>query len=98
MTIGLMVMTMIIEGATGLKDKRMVLNSIRDRVRNRFNVSLIESGHQNHRQQAEISIALLASSRRLAEQQLDQIERFIIEYFPGRHVCAQRDYFDSLEK
>lgn len=98
MTIGLMVMAMTIEGSTSLKDKRMVIQSVRDRVAHRFNVSLIESGCQNHRRDAELAFALLASSRRHAEQQLDQIEGFIIETYPGRHACVQRDYFEGLEK
>ncbi len=98
MTAGLMVMTLIIEGATSLKEKRMVLNRIKDRVRKRFNVSLIESDHQDMHQKAEFSFLLLAHSRSLAEQQLDNLERFIIDLFPGRHLIAHREYIDGLDK
>lgn len=98
MTVGLLVMDMIIEEATSLKDKRMVLSGLKDRVGRQFNVSLIESAHQDLWRNAELSFAVLAISHRQAEQQLDSIERFIFDSYPGRHSGSHRQYFDGLEK
>lgn len=98
MTVGLMVVTLMVEGASSLKDKRMVLSSIKDRVRQRFNVSILESDHQDLWQKAELSFVLLAATQQQAEQQLDSIERFVFEQYPGRHISSQRDYFGSLDK
>ncbi|HCN07602.1 MAG TPA: DUF503 domain-containing protein, partial [Lentisphaeria bacterium] len=46
MVLGILTVELDIEHAMSLKDKRAVLNSVRDRVRKKFNVSIAEiEGH-----------------------------------------------------
>lgn len=44
-----------------LKDKRMVINSIKGRMRNRYNVSLAEVGDSDNYKIAILSIAMISS-------------------------------------
>ena len=47
MTIGLLHMEMTIQGARSLKDKRRAMNSLKTRLRNRFNCSVSEVGFKD---------------------------------------------------
>ena len=60
-----------------LKDKRMVLNYIRDRVRQKFNVSVAEIDYQDKWQRSLIGIALVTSQKRYAEEVLTKIFQFL---------------------
>jgi len=64
-------------GCASLKEKRSVVRSLRDRLRTKFNVSVAETGFQDVHARAEISIALVASDRRLAESVLDKADDFV---------------------
>jgi uncharacterized protein YlxP (DUF503 family) len=64
--------------ARSLKDKRMVLRGIKDRVR-RFNVAAAEVEYQDLWQRAGLAVVTVASTESLAERELtsviDEIER-----------------------
>jgi uncharacterized protein YlxP (DUF503 family) len=64
--------------ARSLKDKRMVIRSLKDRI-GRFNVALAETGHQDVWQRAGLSVVTVAATEALAERELeavlDEIER-----------------------
>lgn len=62
--------------AFSLKDKRQVLQSLLSKVRQKFNVSVVESDFQNQWNRSEIGIAFLAANM----QQLEQIEQSIVAY------------------
>lgn len=96
MTIALMVLTMIIEGANSLKDKRMVISGLKEKLRRRFNVSLLESDHQDLWQKSELSLVMLSPSHRQSVEQLDEIERFIFEQLPEKEIAIRREYMDGV--
>lgn len=66
-------------GCTSLKEKRSVVRSLKARLRNRFNVSVSETGRQDVHALAEISIALVATDRRFAESVLDKANHLVEE-------------------
>ena len=66
-----------IPGSASLKEKRMVVRSMKDRLRNRFNVSVAETDHQDTWSRAEITVALVASDRRRADSVADSVDRFV---------------------
>lgn len=53
----------------------MVIRSLKDRIRNRFNVSVAETGHQDLWGRAELTVALVASDRGAADSLLDGVDR-----------------------
>lgn len=64
-------------GCTSLKKKRFVLKSLKDRLRNNFNVALCECGYQDKWQMSEIGIVTAAGTRRGADRTLQSIINYI---------------------
>jgi len=70
MPVGVLKLEIQIPWAHSLKDKRAVLQKIRDRLRSRFNVAVAELDHQDVWQQATLGVAAISSSRPLLEEVL----------------------------
>jgi len=78
-------------GCASLKEKRSVIRSLRDRLRDKFNVSVSETGLQDVHTRAQISIALVASDGQLAESMLDKADRFVEENADAIIVSVRRE-------
>ncbi|MBE3099283.1 MAG: DUF503 domain-containing protein [Planctomycetes bacterium] len=78
MVVGLLSVELHLPGAHSLKDKRMVLRGIKDRLR-KFNVAVAEVGHQDLWQRAGLGIVTVATTNAHADRELaavvDEIER-----------------------
>jgi len=78
MVVGLLSLELFIAGAHSLKDKRMVLRAVKDRLR-RLNVATAEVEHQDLWQRAGLGVVTVAGSEALANRELqavlDEIER-----------------------
>jgi uncharacterized protein YlxP (DUF503 family) len=61
MTVGSLRVRLLIREARTLKDKRQVVSSIKDRLRQGFNVSVAEVDAQDNRQVAVLGIAMVAN-------------------------------------
>jgi hypothetical protein len=59
MIVGTLRFRLLLRQARSLKDKRQVVQSVKDRLRNDFHVSVAEVGEQDNRQLAEIGVALV---------------------------------------
>ena len=73
MIVGSLRVRLLIREARSLKDKRQVVRSIKDRMRNGFNISVAEVEAQDHRQLAVLGIALVGTEARQVRSTLDQI-------------------------
>lgn len=71
----------LIYDAHSLKDKRSVVQRILSRLKERYNVSVSELGHQDLWQRTEIGIVSIASSRQAAEAELNRALK-MIDSFP----------------
>jgi uncharacterized protein YlxP (DUF503 family) len=78
MVVALLSVELHLAGARSLKDKRMVLRSVKDRLR-RFNVAVAEVEFQDLWQRAGLAIVTVSASRDHADRELaavaDEIER-----------------------
>lgn len=63
--------------AQSLKEKRMVVKSLRDRLRSRFDVAANEVALQDVHQRARLAICFIAHDRANADANLDKILNFI---------------------
>lgn len=63
----------IIYGANSLKDKRSVVKSIVDKVRNRYKISIIESGDQNLVNKAKIGFCFCSLYEKDSVKKKDSI-------------------------
>jgi len=60
-----------------LKEKRSQLRPVIEGARNRFCVSVAETDHQDTWQRSEIVFVVVSSNLGVAEQQVDEIARFV---------------------
>jgi uncharacterized protein YlxP (DUF503 family) len=65
--------------SSGLKDKRQILRSLKDRLR-RKNVSVVEAANQNLWQRATVEFALAAIDRRAVEEKREEVRRVLLNY------------------
>jgi len=77
MIIGLCTVELYLPDSQSLKAKRQVLLSVKDRVRDRFNVSIAEVGDQDLWQKAVLGIACVANEQKHVNQVLDQTVNLI---------------------
>jgi len=56
-----------------LKGKRLVLNHLKDQVRNRFNVSVAEVGNNDLWQRCQLGVAVVSNERVFADQVLSKV-------------------------
>ena len=66
-----------IDYAQSLKEKRMVVKSLRDKLRHRFEIAANEVAFQDLHQRARIGIAFIASDNAAADAMLEKIGTFV---------------------
>lgn len=76
MTIGVLQLDFLIPGARSLKDKRRVVKSLRERMRNRFNCSVAETEYQDMWNRAQLTVCVVSGESQHANTQLNEIARF----------------------
>jgi uncharacterized protein YlxP (DUF503 family) len=78
MVVALLTIELFIPGSQSLKDKRMVVRRIKDRIR-KFNVAVSEVEHQDLWQRAGLAVVTVSSDQQHADRELaavtDEIER-----------------------
>jgi uncharacterized protein len=67
--------SLVIDQSHSLKEKRMVLRRIRDRVRERLHVNVNEVGELDNWQRAELGTAVVSADRGKALELLDEVVR-----------------------
>ena len=75
MVIGVCEIRLSMPGNRSLKEKRMILKSIKDRIHNRFNVSIAEVGDQEKWCRARLTAAVVAGSGAHAHKVLEAVVR-----------------------
>jgi uncharacterized protein YlxP (DUF503 family) len=73
MHVGSLRVRLLLRQARTLKDKRQVVHSIRDRLRQRFNVSVAEVDALDNRQVAVLGIAMVANEAGFIRTALQQM-------------------------
>jgi uncharacterized protein len=87
-----------IEAAHSLKDKRQVVRSIKDRLRNSFNVSVAEIDATDLWQRATIGVVSISGSRDYLEGLMRNVEREAVRTANnagGEVVDSFLDYLES---
>jgi uncharacterized protein len=75
MPIAYLTLELRIEGAHSLKDKRRVLRSVKDRLRNSFNISIAEIEVTDLWQRATLGVVSISHSRDYLEGLMRNVER-----------------------
>jgi uncharacterized protein YlxP (DUF503 family) len=77
MIVGAAVVELHVHGSRSLKEKRGVVRSVVQRIRNRFNVSAAEVGGQGTWQRAVIGIVTVGHEARAVRAALDHVVEFV---------------------
>ncbi len=77
MVVGICRVELRIPQTHSLKAKRQVLRKIKDRVKNKFNVSIAEVGENDKWQSSLLGLALVGNDRRQINSALDVVINFI---------------------
>lgn len=77
MTIGVCTFELHLEGIQSLKAKRSVLNRLKARIGNKFNVSVAEVDQLDSWQRSIIAVAVVANEQRFANQVLSKVSDLV---------------------
>ena len=72
MPVGLLTLEIRLPYAHSLKEKRAVLQKMRDRLRARFNIAVAELNHEDVWQRATLGVVSISDSQQLLESVLRQ--------------------------
>jgi uncharacterized protein len=93
MIIGMLVMDLYNEQFHSLKEKRQLLSSLKKRLKNKFNIAIAESDHQDLWQKAQIALVSLGSSRAIVDNTFKEIEDFIFLNYAVQILQMKIRYF-----
>jgi uncharacterized protein YlxP (DUF503 family) len=82
MTVGLLTIELHIPGARSLKEKRMVLRGLKDRIR-KFNIAVAEVEFHDLWQRAGLSVVTVSADERHADRELAAVVNEIERLEPG---------------
>ncbi len=77
MIVGLLTVDLHIPASNSLKSKRMVIKSLTDRIKNKFNVSVAEVDAQNLWQRSVIGISIVANETMIINKVFERIRTII---------------------
>jgi len=85
MFVGIVRIELHLPGAQSLKDKRQVVRSLKERIRNRVHASVAEVDYQDLWQRAALGVAIVSGERRQVDEMLQAV-RTIVESVPVAQV------------
>jgi uncharacterized protein YlxP (DUF503 family) len=77
MTVGILRVALFIPGSNSLKEKRMVLHSLKARLRNNFNVAVTQVGDEDKWQKSTLAIVGVERYRKNMNSVLSEVINFI---------------------
>ncbi len=84
--IAVLMINIYIPAAQSLKDKRMVLKSLKDKSRLKFNVSMAELDGQDKWQRASLGFSMIGNDQRYLDSSLQNLLAYI-NSFPQIEIC-----------
>jgi hypothetical protein len=80
-------------GCSSLKEKRSVIRSLRDQLRDRFNVSVAETGLNDVHARAELTVAVVATDGAFAESVLQKADQLVESHGGAIIVGVRREVY-----
>ena len=88
MTIGLLRLVLFIGESNSLKTKRMILHSLKARLRNNFNIAVQQIADEDKWQKSTLAIVGLSRDRNMINSTLSHIVNFVENF----HAVQLLDY------
>lgn len=77
MHVGVLTLDLYIAGSKSLKEKRSVIRSAKDRISNKFNVSISEVDYMDLTQRSKLGIAMVSNDAGIIKSTFQQIEKLV---------------------
>jgi uncharacterized protein len=90
--VALCVIQIHLPAVSSLKEKRQVLRSLKDRLRQHYNVSIAEIDHQDLWQRATLGIVGIAAARVPLEQTFSSIQGEVERKVPGEVLSCDLEF------
>ena len=87
-----MILDMFCRDAHSLKEKRQIVSSIKEKLRHKFNISIIESDYQDLWQKIQLAVTMVSNSKVITEKVFAQIEDFIFSNYPIQLINVDKQY------
>jgi len=97
MPIAYLTLELRIEAAHSLKDKRQVLRSVKDRLRNSFNIAIAEIEATDLWQRATIGVVSISDSRDYLDGLMRNVEREAVRLANNAGAEVVDSFLDFLE-
>jgi uncharacterized protein len=97
MPVAFLTLEIRIESAHSLKDKRQVVRSLKDRLRNSFNIAVAEIDVTDLWQRATIGVVSISSSRDYLEGLMRNVEREAVRIANNNGAEVVDSFMDYLE-
>ncbi len=81
MFVGTIQIELFLSESDSLKGKRYILQSLKKKLRNKFNISIAEVDFHDKWQRSHLGIALVSSDRKFIDQVFSQVLNFIDNEF-----------------
>ena len=92
MVVGICRLHLMLPESHSLKEKRMVLRRIKDRVRQKFNVAIAEVGDQDLWQSAQLGFAVVSNERGYTEGLVQKVLAFVESLGVAKITDDEQDY------
>lgn len=92
MIVGIMALDLVAENSHSLKEKRHIVSSMKEKLKNKFNISLIESDYQDLWQKIQLTIVMAANKKVIVEKVFHQIEELIFLNYGVQIIHIKKDY------
>jgi hypothetical protein len=79
-------------GCRGLKEKRMIVKSLKTRIRNDFEVSAAEVGSQDLLQRAQIGVGVVGPDQAVLDALLQNILSFVEQNLDGEILDYRNEF------
>ncbi len=93
MFIGSVVFDIYIPHAHSLKEKRMVIRSMKEKLKSKFNVSVSEVGEVDKWQSAHLAVVTVTPDKKQTEKVLQNIVNFVEINYPEVHINVYKEIF-----
>jgi hypothetical protein len=92
MVIAYAVFDLHLPGCRGLKEKRMIIKSLKSRIRNEFEVSAAEVGDHDILQRSQIGIAAVGPDQAPLDSLLQGVLRFVESNLDGQLLDYRNEF------
>jgi uncharacterized protein YlxP (DUF503 family) len=92
MVVGVCRVTLMVPESHSLKEKRMVLRRIKDRVANKFNCAIAEVGDQDNWQSAELGFSVVSNEYGFTQSMVQKILAFIEDLAIAKVIDDEQDF------